>query len=48
MDLGLRALEFAFDYAAIADTLPRNRIAAVRRDLETSYEPNPPDETRSG
>jgi hypothetical protein len=35
-DLGLRALEFALDYAAIADTLPPTRVAAVRRDLETS------------
>jgi hypothetical protein len=35
-DLGLRALELAFDYAAIADTLPQATIASIRRELESS------------
>ena len=34
--LGLRALELAFDYSAIARTLPDEKIAAVRRELEQS------------
>ena len=37
-DLGLRSLELAFDYGAIADTLPANRVADVRKDLEKSLE----------
>ena len=35
-DLGLRALEFAFDYSAIAATLPAARVARVRQELEMS------------
>jgi len=34
--LGLRALELAFDYSAIADTLPPKAVAALRRDLRDS------------
>lgn len=47
-DLGLRSLEFAFDYAAIADTLPPKRIAVVRHELERSLigELDPPSEAR--
>src|SRR5690348_10913752 len=37
-DLGLRSLELAFDYGAIADTLPPKRVADVRKDLEKSLE----------
>ena len=35
-DLGLRALEIAFDYSAIASTLPKIRNAAFWRDLRDS------------
>lgn len=35
-DLGLRALEFVHDYAAIAQTLPPVRVTDWRRDLENS------------
>ena len=47
-DLGLRALEFAFDYAAIAETLPPKKAAAVRRELENSLtgDLDPPEESR--
>ena len=47
-DQGLRALELAFDYAAIADTLPQKTIAALRRELESSLAGplDPPDAAR--
>ena len=35
-DLGLRSLELAFDYAAIADTLPPVRVASLSRELRDS------------
>lgn len=35
-DLGLRALEFVFDYSAISASLPANRVANLRKDLERS------------
>lgn len=46
-DLGLRSLELAFDYSAIADTLPPKRVAAVRRELESSLAGHldPPEES---
>lgn len=34
--LGLRSLELALDYAAIADTLPAARVTTLRRDLRDS------------
>jgi len=47
-DLGLRALELAFDYAAIADTLPTQPVAALRRELTSSLlgPLDPPEEVR--
>jgi len=48
-DLGLRSLELAFDYGAIAASLPSTRIAEVRRDLEQSIlGPISPHETSRG
>lgn len=46
--LGLRALELAFDFAAIAGSLPSERIADVRRELEASLVGplQPPEEDR--
>jgi len=46
--LGLRSLEMAFDYAAIADTLPPRRVAALRRELRDSLsgEIDPPEAAR--
>jgi hypothetical protein len=35
-DLGLRALELAFDYSAIGDSLPPDAVASVRRELRDS------------
>lgn len=34
--LGLRSLEIAFDYGAIARTLPEKRVAVVRREIGDS------------
>ena len=47
-DLGLRALELAFDYGAIAETLPDSVIASMRRELRDSLlgPLNPPDHDR--
>jgi hypothetical protein len=47
-DLGLRSLELAFDYAAIADTLPPVPVAALRRELRDSLigEIEPPEAAR--
>lgn len=46
--LGLRALELAFDYAAIADTLPSTPLAAMRRELRNSLigDIEPPEQSR--
>lgn len=35
-DLGLRALELAFDYGAIAETLPKAVVATMKRELRDS------------
>jgi hypothetical protein len=40
-DLGLRALEIAFDYAAIADTLPQKKTSLIRSELELSLAGGP-------
>lgn len=49
-ELGLRALEIAFDFAAIADALPPSDgpVAAMRRELTTSLTGpiDPPDEAK--
>lgn len=47
-DLGLRALELAFDYAAISDTLPNRAVASVRRELSLSLAGplDPPEDQR--
>jgi hypothetical protein len=48
-DLGLRALELAFDYTAIADTLPPKVVASVRKELQQSLAgPLAPPETAQG
>lgn len=46
--LGLRALEIAFDYGAIARTLPKIRIAALRREIGDSLKGpiDPPENAR--
>jgi len=46
--LGLRSLELAFDYAAIADALPSELVAALRRELRDSLigEIDPPEAAR--
>lgn len=46
--LGLRALETAFDYVAIAETLPDRRVASMRRELRDSLvgEIDPPESAR--
>lgn len=48
-DLGLRAMELAFDYAAIAETLPASVVANMKRDLRDSLRgPINPPETERG
>jgi hypothetical protein len=46
--LGLRSLEIAFDYGAIARTLPEKSVAAIRREIGDSLkgEIEPPENAR--